>query len=125
MNSPSTSQAPYTHYHGPTWSDAEKKIARTAFDTALHREIDEVIQTAKQKMNALRERFDIWDVEQFLTRRRREIDQKYDYRYSQLTTVFGRLLYEGRITEENLRGLREDKLEPIRSAAEYFKKNAA
>lgn len=125
MNSPSTSQPTYTHHHEPRWSDAEKKIARAAFDAALHREIDEVIQTAKQRVNALADRFAIWDVEEFLTRRRHQIDKKYDYRYSQLTTVFGRLLYEGRITEEHLRGLGEDKLEPIRRTAEFFRRDAA
>ena len=125
MNSPSTAQPDYTHHHEPRWSDAEKKIARAAFDAALHREIDEVVETAKQRVNALRDRFDIWNVEEFLTRRRHQIDKKYDYRYSQLTTVFGRLLYERRITEENLHGLHEDKLQLIHNAAEYFRKNAA
>ncbi len=34
---------------------------------------------------------DLWDLEHYLTQRRKEIDRKYDYRYSQLTQVFGRL----------------------------------
>jgi hypothetical protein len=38
---------------------------------------------------------DLWDLEHYLTQRRKEIDRKYDYRYSQLTHVFGRLLHEG------------------------------
>ena len=44
----------------------------------------------------------------------REIEQKYDYRYSQLILVFGRLVREGRIAEEQLRGLSEEKLSYIR-----------
>lgn len=48
---------------------------------------------------------DVWDLEQHLTQRRIEIDRKYDYRYSQLTHVFGRLLHESRVSEEVLRGL--------------------
>ena len=43
---------------------------------------------------------DLWDLEHYLTQRRTEIDRKYDYRYSQLTHVFGRLLYEKRLREE-------------------------
>lgn len=43
-----------------------------------------------------------------------------DYRYSQLTDVFGRLLHDGRLTEEELRGLREDKLKSIRSLAHFL-----
>ena len=39
---------------------------------------------------------------------------KYDYRYSQLILVFSRLLREGRIREEQLAGLSEEKLSYIR-----------
>jgi hypothetical protein len=68
---------------------------------------------------------DLWDLEHYLTQRRKEIDRKYDYRYSQLTQVFGRLLYEKRLRQEELRGLREDKLEPIRSFAKFLAEDAA
>jgi hypothetical protein len=59
-------------------------------------------------------------LEHYLTQRRKEIDRKYDYRYSQLTQVFGRLLYEKRLREEELRGLDENKLKPIRSFAKFL-----
>jgi hypothetical protein len=68
---------------------------------------------------------DLWDLEHYLTQRRKEIDSKYDYRYSRLTHVFGRLLYEGRLREEDLRGLREDNLNSIRSVAQFLAKYAA
>jgi hypothetical protein len=68
---------------------------------------------------------DLWDLEHYLTERREEINRKYDYRYSQLTHVFGRLLYENRLTEEELHGLREDKLKPIRSFAKFLAEDAA
>jgi hypothetical protein len=64
-------------------------------------------------------------LEHYLTQRRKEIDRKYDYRYSQLTQVFGRLLYEKRLRQEELRGLREDKLKPIRSFAKFLTEDAA
>jgi hypothetical protein len=54
--------------------------------------------------------WDLWDLEHYLTERRKEIDRKYDYRYSQLTLAFGKLLRESRLGEEELRGLREVKL---------------
>jgi len=53
------------------------------------------------------------------------INRKYDYRYSQLTHIFGKLLYEKRLHEEELRGLREDKLNSIRSIAQFLAKYAA
>ena len=68
---------------------------------------------------------DLWNPESYLTQSRREIDRKYDYRYSQLTHVFGRLLYERRVSEEDLRGLREDKLKPIRSIAKFLAEDTA
>jgi len=64
-------------------------------------------------------------LEHYLTERRREIDRKYEYRYSQLTQVFGRLLYEKRLGEEELDGLREDKLKLIRSFAKFLAESAA
>ena len=68
---------------------------------------------------------DLWDLEHHLTERRKEIDRKYDYRYSRLTHVFGRLLFEKRLREEELRGLREDKLKSIRSLAKFLAEDAA
>jgi triphosphoribosyl-dephospho-CoA synthetase len=125
MSSASASPNTYPYQNEPTWSKSEKIIARTAFDAALKRELHQVIQEAKQKANQIKESADLWDLEHYLTERRKEIDRKYDYRYSQLTHVFGRLLYEGRVSEEELRGLREDKLKSIRSLAEFFAKYAA
>jgi hypothetical protein len=64
-------------------------------------------------------------LEHYLTERRKEINRKYDYRYSQLTHVFGKLLYEKRLREDELCGLREDKLNSIRSVASFLAKYAA
>lgn len=108
-----------------TWSRTERVIARTAFDAALNREFQEVMEKTKQRANRLKEPADIWKLERYLTRRRKEIDKRYDFRYSQLTHVFGWLLYEKRLSEEELAGLREDKLEPIRSFAKFLASQAA
>ena len=67
----------------------------------------------------------MWELESYLTRRRKDIDNKYDFRTSRLIQVFGRLLYEGRITEAELRGLREDKMESIRSYAKVLSYDVA
>lgn len=55
----------------------------------------------------------MWATQEFLTNARNSIDRKYDYRYSQLGFVFGRLLREGRISEGELAGLSEDKMQNI------------
>jgi len=122
MTSPSATQDRYPHQNEPIWSRSEKTIARKAFDAALGRELHEVIQEAKQMASRIRQSSDLWDLEHYLTHRRREIDRTYDYRYSQLTLVFGKLLRESRLGEDELRGLREDKLESIRSYARFLAK---
>ena len=61
-----------------------------------------MIQQAKKMASQIQQSSDLWDLEHYLTQRRKEIDRKYDYRYSQLTQVFGRLLYEKRLREEEL-----------------------
>jgi hypothetical protein len=120
MTVPSATQHTYPYQNEPIWSKSERLIARTAFDTALGRELYEVIQEVKKMASQIQQSSDLWDLESYLTQRRKEIDGKYDYRYSRLTHVFGRLLHENRLREEELRGLREDKLEAIRSCAEFL-----
>ena len=125
MTTSSASQDSYPHQNKLIWSGSEKAVARTAFDAALGRELHEVIRKTKQMANAIQGSDDLWDLEHYLTQRRKEIDRKYDYRYSQLTQVFGRLLDEKRISEQELRGLREDKMKPIRSFAKFLAKTNA
>ena len=125
MSSPSAIQDRYPYQNEPIWSRSEKTIARKAFDAALGRELHEVIQEAKKMASQIKQSSDLWDLEHYLTGRRKEIDRKYDYRYSQLTHVFGRLLYESRLSEEELHGLGEDKLKSIRSIAQFLAKYAA
>ena len=60
---------------------------------------------------------EIWRIDDFLSERRREFERKYDFRYSVLIGVFGRLLYEGWVTEADLAGLKADKLEFVRTIA--------
>ena len=99
------------------WSAKEKAIAHKAFDRALKQELDEVIQKAKNSAEKIKEPKELWDLERWLTRRRQEIDQKYDFRYSVLPEVFAGLLRERRLNEEDLHGLGQDKLDYIRFLA--------
>jgi len=70
-------------------SHTEKGIARKAFERALKREFHAVIRTAKEMAAKIEQPADLWDLESYLTKSRREIDRKYDYRYSVLVEVFG------------------------------------
>jgi hypothetical protein len=125
MTSPSAMQDNYPYQNEPIWSRSEKTIARKAFDAALGRELHEVIQEAKKMASQIKQSSDLWDLEHYLTQRRKEIDRKYDSRGSRLIDVLGRLLYENRLGEGDLRGLREEKLKSIRSFAQILRDEAA
>jgi Photoprotection regulator fluorescence recovery protein len=125
MSSPSATQDRYPYQNEPIWSRSEKIVARKAFDAALGRELHEVIQETQKMARQIQQSSDLWDLEHYLTERRKEIDRKYDYRYSQLTHVFGKLLHENRLREEELRGLGEDKLKLIRSFAKFLAEDTA
>jgi hypothetical protein len=120
MSSPSVTQHRYPYQNEPIWSRSEKAIARKAFDAARKRELHEVMQETKQMASQINEPDDLWDLEQYLTERRKDIDRKYDTRGSRLKDVLGRLLYENRLGEEDLRGLREEKVKSIRSFAQFL-----
>src|SRR5580765_7420156 len=107
MSSAST-QNTYPHQSEPIWSRSEKIIARKAFDAALKRELHEIMQQTKQMASQMKEPLDLWDLERSLTERRKDIDRKYDTRGSRLKDVLGKLLYENRISEDDLCGLAEE-----------------
>src|SRR2546430_13310921 len=94
-----------------TWSQTEKRIAREAFDRAFERECQAIKLEVQAMLQREKDSRVIWRIQEYLSKRRREVDEKYDYRYSQLLFVFGRLVSQGWLTEEDLNGLRPDKLE--------------
>ena len=125
MSIPSATQDRYPYRNRPMWSKKEKAIARTAFDAALGRELQEVIGKTKQMADAIRRPTDLWDLEKYLTQRRKEIDRKYEFRESRRIDVLGRLLYENRLGERDLHGLSADKVKSIRSFAKFLENDAA
>ena len=62
---------------------------------------------------------DVWDLEDFLTDKRRNMDRKYDYRYSQLVFVFSELIREGWLEESMLNGLNEEKIDLVRKFTRF------
>ncbi len=63
---------------------------------------------------------DLWELEHYLTQSRKKIDRTFDYRYSVLIDVFGRLIRERRLSEKELQGLGQEKLKSIRSYAKFL-----
>jgi Photoprotection regulator fluorescence recovery protein len=105
------------------WSPSEKKIARAAFDAALDMALAKVIAEFKTRAGAATTPSDLWEIEDYLRQQRREIDEMFDYRYSQLPLVFARLIREGYLDESSLSGLSEEKLEIIRSYFSFWRRD--
>ena len=125
MTSQSATPEGYPYQNEPIWARSEKAIARKAFDAALKRELHEVMQETRKMAIQINEPDDLWALEQYLTERCKDINRKYDPRGSRLKDVLGRLLYENRLGEDDLRGLREEKMKSIRSFAQFLRDGAA
>lgn len=83
-------------------------------NAALDAELAALLTEFKQRVAALDRPEDMWPLAAWLREKQRAVDDKYDYRYSQLPRVFGRLVREGRVAEDELSGLAADKLSIIR-----------
>ncbi|WP_199337625.1 MULTISPECIES: hypothetical protein [unclassified Nostoc] len=95
------------------WSTTEKEIAKSAFEKAYEREIEAVIQEVRQRASVMTQPNEMWQLHDFLSARRHEIDGKYDYRYSVLIFVFAGLIKDGWLHLDELQGLEKDKLTKV------------
>jgi hypothetical protein len=103
-----------------SWAPNEKKLARIAFDKAFKRQCTAITQEAKRMLEATTVPSDIFRVQEYLTEQRRIVDDLYDYRYSRLIVVFGRLLSDGWIREDDLHGLQPEKIAKIKREQVFF-----
>ena len=116
----SGAQSESFHHRDLKWSPGEKAVARKAFQQALQREFEIVMNETRRRAARIKEPSDLWSLEDYLTKSRKNIDRDFDYRYSQLIAVFAVLIQRGRLTLEELDGLSEEKMERIRSFVEFY-----
>jgi len=95
-----------------SWSKLQKKHARELFDLARDREYKALIE----EISALEitSSDEVWELRDKLNRKAKEMDRRYDYRYSQLIFVFAELVNTGYLSLKELAELGEEKLEEIR-----------
>jgi hypothetical protein len=96
-----------------TWSAKEKQVARSVFERTALQEERELLEYFKSKSAKLENMEGLRALQYEMQEAERKHQQKYDFRYSQLIIVFGRLVREGRIETEALKGLSEEKVEYI------------
>jgi len=107
--------------HDLKWSGSEKKVARRAFEAALDSALAGIMAEFKGKAAAAATPSEMWAIEDYLRQRRREVDEMFDYRYSQLAYVFAHLICKGHLDEAQLAGLSAEKLDIIRHLASFMK----
>jgi hypothetical protein len=102
------------------WTESETQLAQKAFKIANERETRTLIQYACQKASEIKELDELWQLHDFLSSKRHEIEGKYDNRVSMLVFVFAQLLKEGWLNPDDLAGLGSDKLTKITALAKML-----
>jgi hypothetical protein len=97
-----------------TWTPAEKKAARRAFDKAFERHCATITAKARRMLNNATAPSDVRRVHDYLSAQRKSVDKTYDYRYSRLLIVFSILMRDGWLTEPDLAGLQPEKIARIK-----------
>jgi len=98
-----------------TWSKTQKEAARRAFDLASERDTEAIRREVEGMLRNSKDARVVWRIEDYLYERRREHDRVFDYRYSVLIFVFAGLVRESLLSEEELEGIGEEKVEAIRT----------
>ncbi|NJM95863.1 MAG: hypothetical protein HC800_00405 [Phormidesmis sp. RL_2_1] len=91
------------------WSPEEKRIATTALKNAYEREAKALVKGIRERASLISTTEEIWQLHDFLSARRHEIDGKYDDREPFLMFTLSRLLKDGLIELSDLSGLTADK----------------
>lgn len=107
------SQAEQAQRPADGWSEQEQQIAQTAFQAAYQREIDALILQVRERSATLDTTDQVWQLHDFLSAQRYELEGKYDYRYPMLLFVFASLVREGWLSLQELDGLAPEKLAKI------------
>jgi Photoprotection regulator fluorescence recovery protein len=99
------------------WSNTEKILARQAYDRAYERECTEILGKLRGMLSGMEDPKEIWKIDDYLRKHRRDMDSKYDYRYSILIIVFGKLMRDGLIFDSDIDKLSQDKIDAIKRIA--------
>ncbi len=91
------------------WTKKEKTIARKAFDLALARRNQQLVEYVNT--TPVQSIADVWALLDTLQAAAKDIDRVFDYRYSQLDLIFPRLIHDGLLSMEELDGFSAERLE--------------
>jgi len=95
------------------WTREEQGLAQAVFDRALARDVDTLIADLRSRSQALEGPEELWQLHDFLSIRRHEIEGRFDFRLPGLLFVFADFVKDGLVSLEELEGLSPDKLAKI------------
>ncbi|VEP13749.1 Fluorescence recovery protein [Hyella patelloides LEGE 07179] len=98
-------------------SKTEEKIAKEALKIAYERETSTLIASIRDRASLLTELEELWYVHDLLSTKRHEIDGKYSYNPSTIVFDFARLVKEGWLNLDELKGLKPEMLSKISALA--------
>lgn len=99
------------------WSAMEEKIAKQALQTAYERETSALIANVRDRSSSITELEDLWYLHDLLSTKRYEIDGKYAYDSTTIVFDFARLVKEGWLRLDELKGLKPEMLSKISALA--------
>ncbi|WP_311134687.1 hypothetical protein [Synechococcus sp. CS-1328] len=97
------------------WSEQEQGIARGALDRAQLRAVHVLIEAIRVQSGRLDSIDSVWNLHDFLSTQRYQIEGRFDFRLDGILFVFASLLKEGLISLEELEGLGDEKLAKIKA----------
>jgi len=99
------------------WTKSQKVHARRLFDLALSREYAILISTINSM--EIKTRDEVWELYAILRKKRKELNNKYDYRYSQLIFVFAQLVRGGYLSLDELEPISKEKQKQIEKMVNF------
>lgn len=99
------------------WSETEENIAKKALQKAYERETTTLIATIRDRASSITELEDLWYLHDLLSTKRHEIDGKYEYNESTIVFDFARLVKEGWLYLDEMKGLNPEMLSKISALA--------
>ena len=98
-------------------SPTEENIAKQALQTAYKRETSALLDNIRARAGSITELEDLWYLHDLLSTKRHEIDGKYAYNSSTIVFDLARLVKEGWLHLDELKGLKPEMLSKISALA--------
>lgn len=99
------------------WSEVEEKIAKQALQKAYERETTALIAYIRDRASSITELEDLWYLHDLLSSKRHEIDGKYHYDSMTVVFDFAKLVKEGWLSLDELKGLKSEIITKISALA--------